>query len=526
MMTIEQERLAWQAIVAEARRRRWRRRAVAMPGMTAVVALALVGATGLHRGGSPATRVAVGPAASGDVIAGNDPRAMAGAPIPSLDRLFALPRCTGDSSGLLSWMETALAPYLALDGSGAVAAPLPDVAAAVPVPRDAPPSGACMGAVVAGDAKGWELRGPDGTLLGRGAGTAAATRTVPARLTSQRTLYHQERVASGQPFSGVIDGSRLEGLSSASIGAVVLDVPSIATTATDSHAAGVDVLARLTFASVAPLAPEEAFQLPASAPPGFTRCSASLSYFRQTSGTVVEFCDANGHTITVGWNAQGPSGPAGRTVDVNGFAGTVSSAGAGVAVSVYVELPRAADLRVWAQSPDGVDADTLVDMLRSIPALDRRVLQPRGGGNDLRALLTDNERLRSTLEGAGATGITFPPVQTCPSTPTGADPAVPTTLSMLCRLPATISLTVPPGSKATLIALGADQTEPAHGLLPQATGVETVAGVDVLERETAGTAPVRDAGQQAVFVCGKVSFNFVGNDVINFVRGMIPVLGC
>ena len=165
-------------------------------------------------------------------------------------------------------------------------------------------------------------------------------------------------------------------------------------------------------------------------------------------------------------------------------------------------------------------------MLRSIPGLDRRVLQPREGGNDLQALLTDNERLRSTLEGAGASEVKFPRAQTCPSAPTGAESAVPTTVSMICRLPPRITLTVPAGSTATLIMLGADQEQPFAGLFPQATGVETVGGVDVLERRTVGSAPVRDAGQQAVFVCGKVSFNLIGNDVIDFVRGLIPHLGC
>lgn len=53
-----------------------------------------------------------------------------------------------------------------------------------------------------GRAQGWELRAGDGRLLGRGAGTALADRTVPSRLTSQRGIYHQEWVASASRSPG------------------------------------------------------------------------------------------------------------------------------------------------------------------------------------------------------------------------------------------------------------------------------------------------------------------------------------
>jgi hypothetical protein len=327
-------------------------------------------------------------------------------------------------------------------------------------------------------------------------------------------------VASGQPFSGVVDGSRAEGLTSTSV--IVVDVPSIATSGSDAHAAGMQLLAHLSFASVPPIGLDIAFRLPMVAPAGFTRCTGDVGYLRQAGGTMVDFCDAEGHTISAGWNDhQSGAAADGRPVDVGGFAGTAWD-GPGKAASVSVDVKRAGTSDLYAHVDGFVGADTsaLVAMLRSVPALDPRVLRPRAGTNDLRSLMTDTDRMRSLLETAGATGVTFPSPHPCPSVagPSGILP---------CPLPTAISLTVPSGSTAMLYNAIVPQPEQTFaGLLSQASGVETVSGIDVLERDTAGSPGPPDATQQALFVCGGVQFNFLGSDVFSFVRALIPHLDC
>lgn len=522
-MKAEQQRLVWRSIVDESRRRRRRRRREIGASMLALMAaVGGLGATRLLRdGAATTTRVAVaaGPAGTAPAPAG-DPRAIGGGPVPSMVRLFALPPCSQDAGALTSWMVDALAPYVAVDPTAAHAEPLAAAGAVVAMPAEPPSAGACAQAIVAGDVHGWQLRAADGTLLGRGAGSPLTSRSVPSRLTGQRAIYHQESVASGQPFSGVVDGSRAEGLTST--GVIVVDVPSIVTSSTDSHAAGMQLLDHLSFASVAPIGLDVGFRLPMVAPSGFTRCTGDVGYLLQTGGTDIVFCDSEGRTITAGWNDHHSAGaPAGRPVDVNGFPGTVSDPpGKAASVSVEVKGPNGPNLYVHVDGFAGADATTLVSMLRSVGALDPRVLRPRAGTHDLRSLMTDNDRLQGILEAAGATSVVFPTAQPCPSVagPSGILP---------CPLPAAISVAVPSGGTAMLFNAIVPQAEQAFaGLLPQATGVETVSGIDVLERDSAGTAGPRDAAQQALFVCGGVQFNFLGNDVFSFARALIPHLNC
>lgn len=523
-MSTEHERLVWKAIVAESARRRRRRRAGLLSASVTGIVLAAFGVAQLPTS-QPVTRVAAGPSGAGPVLASADPRSIAGGPIPSLGRLFAVPACSNGTGELASWMAAALGPYAPVDASAAASVPFGLVAETVPVPRSAPPDGSCALAVQAGDARAWELRSRGGELLGRGAGLPAPSRVVPSRLTAQRSLYHQERVASGQPFSGVIDGPHLDGLSSTS--AVVLDVPAIPTTATEPHAAGVQILEQLTYASTASIGLDVAFQLPTKAPAGFTRCTDNIAYLRATSGTVVEFCDASGRTVTVVWTSGGPGVAAGQPVDLNGTAGRVSAAGdETMAVAADLEITGSSDLHLQVTGPAALSEGALVEMVRSIPGLDRRVFQPRGGDNDLRPVVVDKDKLAALLVEAGASGVTFPPPETCPSRSVAPAGPVPTTISVPCPIPRGVDLTVPAGSVAKLFTTAVAGAENPFGGLRQVTSVETVAGVDVLQRETAGTAAPRNAAQQAVFVCGKVWFNFVGNEVFDFVRILIPLLGC
>jgi len=51
-------------------------------------------------------------------------------------------------------------------------------------------------------------------------------------------------------------------------------------------------------------------------------------------------------------------------------------------------------------------------------------------------------------------------------------------------------------------------------------------GIDVLQRETGGTAVARNAAQQSAFISGKARFHLVGNDAFAFARALIPVLRC
>lgn len=93
--------------------------------------------------------------------------------------------------------------------------------------------------------------------------------------------------------------------------------------------------------------------------------------------------------------------------------------------------------------------------------------------------------------------------------------------------PPTITLTVPPGSVAALITGPQADWRPVAATVVRASAVETIAGVDILERETAGTAAASVNGaQHAYFVCGQVWFNITGNDVLAFVRTLLPTLGC
>jgi hypothetical protein len=527
-MTIERERLAWQSIVHESRRRRQRRREGSAIVLAILLAVAGTGAARILGDGRSATRVAAGPTGPGPSVAdvsSADPRALAGGPVPSLGRLFALPACSGGADDLTGWMVDVLAPYISVNPAGAGTEPVAGAADVAPVPAGPVPAGACATAVRAGDAHAWQLRATDGTVLARGAGTPLTSRTVPARLTNQRTLYHQESVASGQPFSGVVDGSRVEGFTSS--GVVVVDAPAVATTVTDLHAAGMQVLAGLSFASVAPLGLDGGFKLPTVAPPGFTRCTGDVGYLLQTGGTLVDYCDAAGRTITAGWGEQTAGVAGGRAVDIRGFPGSVSTSPAKrVTVSVDVVRAGAPDVHARIEGPDEVGPDVLTSMLRSVPALDPRVLTPRAGHGDLRSLVDDGDRLRALLGSAGATAITVPAPRSCIPDIGPAGP-VPTTISLPCPLPAPVTLTVPAGSTAMLYILVAHNPDQTFaGLLPQATDVETVAGIDVLERRTGGTAPERNGGEQALFVCGGVQFNFLGNDVIAFTKALVPRLDC
>jgi hypothetical protein len=140
----------------------------------------------------------------------------------------------------------------------------------------------------------------------------------------------------------------------------------------------------------------------------------------------------------------------------------------------------------------------------------------------------DSDRLAAALVAAGASGVTIPPGYTCRSqsiVAVGAPTTVATASS--CPLPAGVALTVPAGSVATLYTtIITGPGNPFAPLLRQATGVETVAGIDVVQHETTATAAPRNSAQQAVFTCGQVWFNFIGNDVFGFVRTLIPLLGC
>jgi hypothetical protein len=312
-------------------------------------------------------------------------------PNPALRVVLSLPTCAGGSDQLGVWMSGALAPYVDAPLSPVMPVPLRDAIRDVPILRDlAPP--ACVTARRMGAAVGWEARDPSSRLLARAVGVAAPSRSVPDRMTTHTHSYHQERIGSGQPLTGFIEGDRLEAIIDNRI--VVLELPAASV---ESYDDGVDLEARLLRDQLAPLEPRHAFGLPPVLPPGLRRCTAPVWVGRPT--VVTEYCDGAGRTMTVG---RGPLGdrPAGTPVAVGGLPALLEERPGG-ARRITVVHPRAPGVALWAEATPGIEVDQLVAALESIPALERRVLEPGVGSGDLRPLFTE-AWLRSKLEAIGA----------------------------------------------------------------------------------------------------------------------------
>lgn len=114
----------------------------------------------------------------------------------------------------------------------------------------------------------------------------------------------------------------------------------------------------------------------------------------------------------------------------------------------------------------------------------------------------DNDRLGAALTAAGATGVTFPALGACGGAPTVASSAT-TARCGPPGPPASIKLTVPPGSGADLLTrVMGDGDRTISAALFRPTGVSTVSGVDVLQRETGGTAAAGGGAQQAYSSAG------------------------
>jgi hypothetical protein len=312
-------------------------------------------------------------------------------PNPALTVVLSLPMCSGGSDHLGTWMSSALAPYVEVPFSPVMPVPLSEAIRDVPVLRDLRPP-TCVAAGRMGAAVGWEARDPSSRLLARAVGIAAAGSAVPGRMVARTHSYHQERIGSGQPLNGFIEGDRLEAIIDNRI--VVLELPAASV---ESYDEGVELEARLLRDQLAPLEPRDAFGLPTVLPPLLRRCTAPVWVGRPT--VVTEYCDGAGRTLTVG---RGPLGgrSAGTPVAVGGLPALLEERPGG-ARRITLVHPRAPGTSVWAEATPGIEVDQLVAALESIPGLERRVLQPRAGRGDLRPTF-NRAWLRSTLEAIGA----------------------------------------------------------------------------------------------------------------------------
>jgi hypothetical protein len=491
--------VTWEAVVAESGRRRRRRRGVASIALVVALGAGGLGVANRLGGSRSGTDIVAGP---GGKATPPDARALAGGPVRSLGRLFDLPVCPGDGTGLAAWATAALAPSAAL--AAIEPADIAAVAEVVPVLRDAPPAGACVRGLTTGAVRAWELRTADGRLLGRGAGTPLTSPDVSTPRKGSGP-YLQESLASGQGFGGTADGRRIDGSTSSEVIAVELAPDASVTGA----AGGLDMLARLSLASVAPLAGDTPSLLPASAPGGFSRCTGDLAHLRgRPGGPEVELCDAAGRTITVSWAGVAFDPADSEFVDVNGTPGRVMALSGG-RMGIVLDPAVPGGRHIQAETSWRAGTDQLVAMLRSVPAVDGRLLNPRAGSGDVQYLLTDPGRLRSLLEKAEATGV-------------NAVRSEPCAVGVICAARAEATFLAPSGARTDLILFAGDLR---RELFPDPTGVETVAGVDILQHSR-GMSPHGPYPDDAIFLCGKVTFSMTGVGTLAFARALVPTLGC
>lgn len=542
---------AWNAIRLRAQRRRsWR-----MAPVVAAVTLLLVGSgIVIARNGAKPTQVAAGRPDSSIELSAVNPRSIPSEVIPSLRPLFSLPACS-ERAEFSAWMADALAAYTTVSPAAIEPTALAEVARSTPIPRDA--QAACSLAGQSDGAQGWELRNAAGTVLGRGASVVSTSgRSVPRRLVEESTTYHQEWIASGQSFSGVVDGARVEGLTRSvedEPRIFVADVPALVTSGADAHAAGMRVLARLTLARVTAFwNPEDPFNQPTRLPAGFARCSSPQLGVLLATGDrgLTEYCNDSGTVLSLSNRSSPPAsgGSPGSTAEVNGLRAEVKPE-AGNRLRLTLTLPSVGrdpnPGMVSLVGPESLGSEALAAVLGSVPALSPGALRPRTGDRDLRDRYGE-EWIFGVLERAGAGDVVRTRTRTVPCSPLPSATSTPAPTIRTCPAPdgyLDFSFTTPDGVVATLNVQSITGDGPmltAQSM--NATDVLAVEPVDILVRQV--FSPSRGL-EQAVIQCGHLLFSLVtgptpsGNSrseapapipprgsLVDFTRRLVPEIGC
>ena len=155
----------------------------------------------------------------------------------------------------------------------------------------------------------------------------------------------------------------------------------------------------LFLADLEPLDGREAFALPTYLPAGLRRCTAPM-WFQgpDQRNTVTEYGDAGGRGLRVITFPTTPDSD-GVEVEVAGRLATLEARAGRRRLTIPV-IP-AFGQGVQVEATEDIAASDLVAVAASIPALDRRLLQPRGGSGDLRDAFGE-DWLRSLLASIGA----------------------------------------------------------------------------------------------------------------------------
>jgi len=417
------------ATAVRGRARRLRQRRSIAVGAGTVAAVGVVAAVGIGlQGRSADLRIGPDPAGSrsettspsqvrivdpvDDVIARTDLVAFdvferPTVPPPSVQAVLNLPTCD-DASGLAGWAAQALAPFGGVDGDFRAAA-LADVADTTPIRRVDATLLSCTVAGTIGETEVWELRGIDGTVVGRGAGSEGLAGEAAAISTRQDQLgginFGSTATASGQHVAGVwrdevmeLELSEIEPRRNALL---IVQWPSDPLPAdTDMQLMGqrmADARAGELTTTMLDLPDyRRPLPVPRALPAGFVRCAGPFANGGfQAYDT--ELCNDAGQIIRVSTDNKGgnpvPDPPTSYQIDeIDGQ----------LVIAIITPVED-----VTVTMPAELGRQTAEAMAQTIPLLDRRVWTPDKGRDHDLADAYSRAWWQQQLEAAGATDITI-----------------------------------------------------------------------------------------------------------------------